>query len=89
MFERGNFLVHGAEVEPGVPASIGPRLTALEPNRLGLATWLIDPGNPLTGRVIVNRFWEQLFGIGLVETSEDFGTQGTPPSNQALLDWLA
>ena len=89
VFERGNFLVHGAEVEPGVPASIGPHLTALEPNRLGLAKWLIDPGNPLTGRVIVNRFWEQLFGIGLVETSEDFGTQGTPPSNQALLDWLA
>ncbi len=89
VFERGNFLVHGAEVEPGVPASIGPRPAGLEPNRLGLARWLVHPDNPLTGRVIVNRFWEQLFGVGLVETSEDFGTQGTPPSNQALLDWLA
>ena len=89
IFERGNFLTPGEEVEPGVPASIGPALGALPVDRLALGRWLVSPENPLTARVIVNRFWEQLFGVGLVETTEDFGTQGSRPSNQPLLDWLA
>ncbi len=89
LFERGNFLTPGPDVQPGVPASLGAGLDPNHADRLGLAQWLVSRNNPLTARVIVNRFWEQLFGTGLVETTEDFGTQGTPPSNQRLLDWLA
>ncbi|MGK7397862.1 MAG: DUF1553 domain-containing protein [Candidatus Cyclobacteriaceae bacterium M3_2C_046] len=88
LFERGNWLVKGEQVEAGVPASM-PGLSDYPSNRLGLAQWLVDPANPLTARVMVNRVWEQLFGIGIIETAEDFGTQGTPPSHPALLDHLS
>ena len=89
IFERGNWLVHGNTVQPDVPRILNPFPSDQPTNRLGLARWLVDPDNPLTSRVIVNRFWEQLFGIGLVETLEDFGTQGELPSHPDLLDWLA
>jgi mono/diheme cytochrome c family protein len=86
---RGSFLDKGEQVYAGVPAVLHPLADDQMPNRLGLATWLVDERNPLTARVAVNRAWEQFFGRGLVETSEDFGTQGTPPSHPELLDWLA
>ena len=89
VFERGNFLVRTDAVQPALPSAIAPALDPAAPNRLGLARALMSRDNPLTARVAVNRLWEQLFGTGFVETSEDFGTQGTPPSNPALLDWLA
>ena len=89
VFERGNWLVHGDTVKPDVPASL-PHMKATYPkNRLGLAQWLVDEENPLTARVIANRFWEQIFGIGIVETLDDFGSQGAAPSHPELLDWLA
>jgi hypothetical protein len=86
---KGNFLNPGEKVEAGVPAAF-PLLPKDAPkNRLGVAKWLLDPENPLTTRVAVNRYWAQLFGTGLVETEEDFGTQGEMPSHPELLDWLA
>jgi hypothetical protein len=85
---RGNFLDLGDEVKEGVPA-VFPPIGAASPNRLDLAKWLVSPENPLTARVLANRYWEQIFGIGLVRTSEEFGTQGELPSNPELLDWLA
>src|SRR5262249_37205887 len=89
-FERGNFLTKiGAALNPDVPG-IFPPLPAGEPrNRLTLAKWFFSPGQPLTARTAVNRYWEQLFGIGIVETLENFGSVGEEPSHPALLDWLA
>jgi hypothetical protein len=88
VFTRGNWLLKGNEVQPNVPKSL-PNMQNLDKNRLGLAKWLVSANNPLTSRVIVNRFWEQLFGIGLVESLEDFGSMGAKPTHPELLDWLA
>ncbi|MDX2038861.1 MAG: DUF1553 domain-containing protein [Isosphaeraceae bacterium] len=85
---RGNFEDLGAEVDAGVPA-VFPPLDGERKTRLELARWLVSDRNPLTARVIVNRYWEQLFGIGLVATSEEFGSQGELPTHPELLDWLA
>jgi len=85
---RGSFLTKGESVSAGVPAVFQP-LRGHTSNRLAFARWLVDTNNPLTARVTMNRIWEQIFGIGIVETSEDFGTQSEPPSHPALLDWLA
>jgi hypothetical protein len=86
---RGNFLALGEEVTEAVPAIFNSLPEGSTPNRLALARWLVDENNPLTTRVIANRFWEQIFGIGIVRTSEDFGSQGDLPTHPELLDWLA
>ncbi|MDB5355849.1 MAG: hypothetical protein JWN24_2302 [Phycisphaerales bacterium] len=86
---KGNFLAKGPVVQPAVLAAFNPLPQDAPTNRLGLARWIVDRENPLAARVAVNRFWAQIFGVGIVETQEDFGTQGQPPSNQQLLDWLA
>lgn len=89
IFERGNWMVKGKQVAPDVPRSFPTMDPSLPKNRLGLARWMTSREHPLTARVAVNRFWEQLFGTGIVETVEDMGTQGIPPTHRELLDYLA
>ncbi len=86
---RGAYDRPGEKVDPGVPGILTPLPKDAPANRLGLARWITDPANPLTARVAVNRFWQNAFGIGLVKTVEDFGSQGEWPENLELLDWLA
>ncbi len=89
ILKRGAYDAHGEKVEPGTPASLPAFHNDWPQNRLGLAQWLVDRGNPLTARVTVNRYWQMLFGTGIVKTVEDFGSQGEWPVHQQLLDWLA
>jgi len=89
VFERGNWLVKGDVVTPGVPHALNAMPANAPKNRLGLAMWLTSKQNPLTARTMVNRLWEQLFGTGLAETLEDLGTQGIAPTHKELLDHLS
>ncbi len=86
---RGAYDKPGAEVIATTPAALHPLRPDAAPNRLGLAEWVVTPANPLTARVTVNRFWQEVFGRGIVATPEDFGVMGSPPSHPELLDWLA
>lgn len=89
ILDRGEYSRRGEPVSAETPAVLPEMADDLPRNRLGLATWLTDPDHPLTTRVTVNRYWQLMFGRGLVSTSEDFGSQGKPPSHPELLDWLA
>jgi hypothetical protein len=86
---RGDFTKKAEEVKAAVPSFLGTLPASVAPNRLGLATWLVGRENPLTARVRMNQIWQVYFGRGLVDTSEDFGSQGSAPSHPDLLDWLA
>lgn len=86
---RGEYDKRRDPVKPGTPNALPPFPAGAPRNRLGLAQWLLDPSHPLTARVTVNRFWQELFGTGLVRTTGDFGIAGELPSNQELLDWLS
>ena len=86
---RGLYDRPGEKVKAATPGFLPPIPGSFPHNRMGLAQWLVDDSNPLTSRVIVNRYWQELFGTGIVKTSDDFGAQGEPPSHPELLDWLA
>jgi hypothetical protein len=88
VFVRGNRMDCGAAVEPGIPAVVAPPAT-MPTDRLGMAEWLVGDTNPLAARVLVNRLWAEMFGIGIVESLEDFGSSGQRPSHPDLLDHLA
>jgi hypothetical protein len=89
LLTRGQYDKPGDKISPIVPAFLPPLPQGAPANRLSLAQWLVDPANPLTARVAVNRYWQAYFGTGLVKTAEDFGSQGEAPSHPELLDWLA
>lgn len=89
LLQRGAYDKPGEVVNRGVPATLPPLPAGVSNDRLALAKWMVNPDNPLTARVAVNRFWQLVFGTGLVKTVEDFGVQGEYPSNPDLLDWLA
>src|SRR5439155_10589024 len=86
---RGAYDKPGETVEPGVPSALPPLPADAPNNRLGFAQWLISPANPMLARVTMNRFWQMYFGVGIVKTVEDFGSQGEWPTHPELLDWLA
>ncbi|MFO0864099.1 MAG: PSD1 and planctomycete cytochrome C domain-containing protein [Gemmataceae bacterium] len=89
MLMRGEYNKRGEKVKAAVPAFLPPMPADAPVNRLSLARWLVDPRHPLTSRVTVNRYWQMIFGTGLVKTVEDFGSQAETPSHAELLDWLA
>jgi hypothetical protein len=89
VLQRGVYDSYGEQVQPGTPESVLPFSKNMPQNRLGLAKWLINPNNPLTARVVVNRYWQNYFGKGIQKTVDDFGNQGSLPSHPELLDWLA
>ena len=89
VFLGGSYKTPGIEIEKATPSWLHPLKAVGKPTRLDLGQWLVSPENPLTSRVMVNRIWQELFGSGLVTTSEDLGSQGEKPSHPELLDWLA
>ena len=89
ILKRGVYDAHSAQVQPDVPASVLPFSPDLPRNRLGLAKWLLDANNPLTARVVVNRYWQTYFGTGIQKSANNFGNQGGLPTHPELLDWLA
>ena len=86
---KGTYLAKGPIVDAGVPAVFPPLPAGAPNNRLGLAKWIANDANPVTARVMVNRLWERVFGLGLVAISEDFGSQTSPPTHPELLDWMS